>query len=79
MTPGPVEEVGKVATGFIDSMKSQPLALAMIALNAAFLIFFWFIFSRAAEHGHEREQALFAAQKELRDGLVECAQKARSQ
>lgn len=72
MNPGAVEEAGKVATGFIDSMKAQPLALAMIALNVAFLIFFWFIFSRAAEYSHQREQSLFAAQKELRDILGQC-------
>jgi len=72
MNPGPVDEAGKVAVGFIESMKSQPLALAMIVLNAAFLFFFWMILSRADEHGREREQALYAAQKELRDALVQC-------
>jgi len=77
MNPGPVEEASKVAVGFVDSMKQQPLALAMIALNICFLIFFWAIFSAASSRGHEREQALYAAQKELRDGLLQCAEKAK--
>jgi len=75
MNPGAVEEVGKVATGFMDSMKAQPLALAMIVLNLCFLVFFWFVFSKAAEYSHEREQLSLNAQKELREGLLQCVNK----
>jgi hypothetical protein len=37
MNPGLEEETGKVATTFIDTMKSQPLALALVAVNLLFL------------------------------------------
>jgi hypothetical protein len=60
MNPGAVEEAGKVAGGFIDSMKSQPLALALIVLNVIFLLIFWFIFDRASHRNQERETQLYA-------------------
>ena len=37
MNPGIEEEGGKVATTFIDTMKSQPLALALVVVNLLFL------------------------------------------
>lgn len=33
MNPGPVEEGGKVATALIESMKTQPLTLAVLLFN----------------------------------------------
>jgi len=36
---GAVEEGGKVASGVIEGLKSQPLALALIVLNIVFIIF----------------------------------------
>jgi|SRR5215510_5077662 len=36
---GAVEEGGKVAASAIESLKSQPLALALIIVNALFLAF----------------------------------------
>jgi hypothetical protein len=35
---GVAEEGGKVATATVDSLKSQPLALALIVVNVLFLI-----------------------------------------
>lgn len=34
---GPIEETGKVATSVIESLKSQPLAIALIVINVMFL------------------------------------------
>ena len=46
---GPVEEGGKVATSVIESMKSQPLALAVIVVNVLFLVAgLWFLHEIAA-------------------------------
>jgi hypothetical protein len=49
MGPGPVEEVGKVAGGFLDIFKSQPLSLALIVMNIALLMFVFYSENRAAE------------------------------
>lgn len=37
MNPGPVEEAGKVATGAIDALKSQPMTLALVILQLTLL------------------------------------------
>jgi len=37
MTPGPVEEGAKVATGVIDALKGEPISLALIVMNVIFI------------------------------------------
>ena len=37
MNPGAVEEGAKVATGVIEGLKSQPIALALIVMNVIFV------------------------------------------
>lgn len=34
MTPGSIEEVGKVATSTVEALKNQPLMLALVILQA---------------------------------------------
>jgi len=41
MSPSPVEEVGKVASGFITSLKDSPAVLAFSTFNILFLAFVW--------------------------------------
>jgi len=41
MSPGPAEEVGKVASTFISSMKDSPAVLAFSVFNIVFLVFVW--------------------------------------
>jgi hypothetical protein len=72
MNPGPVEEVGKVAGGVIDAMKSQPLALALVIMNCALLGLFFYVTSTIAKQ-REREVALmYADQKEIRELVSRC-------
>jgi hypothetical protein len=72
VNPGPVEEVGKVAGGFMDAMKGQPLSLALVIMNLALLgLFFWIGKTVAATR--EREIGLlYADQKEIRELLSRC-------
>jgi uncharacterized protein HemX len=50
MTPGPIEESGKVAIGIVESLKNQPMVLAIILLNALILgLVFWGIGEQRTE------------------------------
>jgi hypothetical protein len=33
MNPGPIEQAGKVASGVVDAMRSQPVVLALVVLQ----------------------------------------------
>jgi mannose/fructose/N-acetylgalactosamine-specific phosphotransferase system component IID len=72
MNPGAVEEASKVATGFIDAMKGQPLGLAMVVMNLAMVAIFWMIIDHAYKRGSEREEATLKEQKEIRELLSRC-------
>lgn len=44
MNPGPAEEAGKVATGLVDAMRTQPLLLFLMVMNlVVFAAVFWSI------------------------------------
>ena len=68
MAPGPAEEVGKVATGFVDAMKGQPLALALAVMNLALLGIVFYI----AHAAHENHATDLQAQRELSQLLARC-------
>ena len=67
MTPGPVEEGAKVATGVIEGLKSQPIALALIVMNVIFVGATVF----AAHELNIRTTARYAAQDELIHKLID--------
>jgi hypothetical protein len=52
MTPGPSEELGRVATTIVESLKAQPLLLAVMLFNLIFLgvIYFGVTTQRAQSH-----------------------------
>jgi hypothetical protein len=62
---GALEESGKVASGVVDGLKSQPLALALIVLNVLWLLV---VFWTQNENG-KRDDAIMA------DVLKVCLQK----
>ena len=72
MTPGPVEEVSKVASGFMEIMKAQPLALCLVIMNLCLLGLFYLIMDRTSTTNREREAAIRADQKEIREMLSKC-------
>jgi hypothetical protein len=41
MNPGVIEEIGKVASGFVESLKGHPLVLALVVMNLALLVIVW--------------------------------------
>jgi hypothetical protein len=48
MTPGPLDDAGKVATGIVDALKAQPAVLALTLANFALLGFMFYALSGAA-------------------------------
>jgi hypothetical protein len=46
---GAIEEGGKVASGIVDGLKHQPLALALVIINALFLGSVGYVLHRVGE------------------------------
>ena len=59
---GALEEGGKVVSGTVDALKSQPLSLALIVVNIIFLIaaglLVWQVSARAREESAVRERIM---------------------
>jgi hypothetical protein len=60
-----VKQVGNVATGIVDSMRGSPLAIAMVLMNIALLLFLFYYLSRITARTETTVQALFAANDKL--------------
>jgi hypothetical protein len=63
-----VEESGKIASGFIEAMKSQPLALALVICNVLLLALFAYVIKVA---DNNRDQ-LMDMQRETQKMLYRC-------
>lgn len=72
MNPGPVEEVGQTARGFLDAMKSQPLALALAICNMALLGLFFYVAQWAGTNRSMEFQAILEMQKDVNKLLYNC-------
>jgi len=66
MSPGVIEEVGKVATSTIDSLKSNPTTLALVLLQVVTLA--------AILYSNLNRQAAFSRQMEQVTALLEKCQ-----
>lgn len=65
MSPGPAEDAGKVATGIVDAMRTQPLLLFLMVMNlVVFAAVFWSI--------REERQMQFEVSKMSVDLLTKC-------
>ncbi len=62
---GAIEEGAKVAGGVVDAMRGQPLAIANIVLNIAFLLFLFYYVSRISQRAELTVGQLFAANDKL--------------
>jgi hypothetical protein len=63
---GPIE-LGK---DFIDAMKTQPLSLALCAMNLALCALFYFILSTVAEQRRREVQLFYDEAKSVREMLA---------
>lgn len=71
------EEAGKVATTAVESMKSAPLAIALLLVNLGFIGFNGFILSAVAKNAAERNQTQMELIAKLVGDVRDCARGAR--
>ena len=72
MNPGPMEEGAKVASGFIEGMKGNPLALALAVSQILVLLLFFYIASWAGDNRKSEFAALQEMQREVQKMLFNC-------
>jgi hypothetical protein len=72
MNPGPVEEAGKVAGGFMEAMKSQPVMLGLVVMNLAMVAMLWYALRFAAEARKTELGMIFTQQREVQQLLAGC-------
>ena len=76
---GAVEEGAKLAGGFIDALKREPLSLALVFMNLCLLLFFYIILVRVADQRKEEIGLLYEDKRQVRDLLAKCVVPERSQ
>jgi len=72
MNPGAPEEAVKAVGGIIDSLKSQPLSLALVVMNLALLGLVAYIAKTASYTRDMERQEFYSAQKETQQLLAKC-------
>lgn len=59
---------GRAVAGIVDSLKSEPLSLALVIMNIALLVLFYFIVQSA----ESRQKIVAEQQHKLTDLLAQC-------
>lgn len=72
MNPGPVEEAGKVAGGFLDAMKSQPIMLGLVVMNLAMVVMLYVVIRFAQDQRRTEFEMIFTGQREVQQLLSTC-------
>lgn len=72
MNPGPVEEAGKVAGGFMKAMTSQPVMLGLVVVVLTLIGMLFFTLRMVNEARRNEIQMIFAQQKEVQELLSRC-------
>jgi hypothetical protein len=70
---GVAEEAGKVGTAAIESMKSAPLAIALLLVNLGFIGFNGYILSAVASNASERNKTQMDLIAKLADDVRDCS------
>jgi len=72
MNPGAIEEVGKVATGVIDALRTQPMVIALIVLNFIIIGFVYFSVKDRRDQDHKIMSLLLEQQTKAQELLSRC-------
>lgn len=71
---GVTEEVGKVSTAAVGAMSSQPLAIALLIINVAFLGFAGYVLGEVAENAKTRNVTQMELIAKLVGDIRDCRQ-----
>jgi hypothetical protein len=72
MSPGPVEEVGKAASGFMTAMSSQPVMLGMVVIVMSQIGMLYYVARGAADLRKNEIELIYRQQKEVQELLSRC-------
>lgn len=76
---GAVEESAKLAGGFMEALKREPLSLALVVMNLSLLGFFWLILNAVAAQREREINLLYEDKKEVRELIAKCVVPPRDQ
>ncbi len=62
----------QVTTNFMDSLKREPLSLALVVMNLALLVVFFYILMSVAAQREREIKLLYDDKKDVRDLLLKC-------
>src|SRR5262245_613433 len=72
LSPGPIDEAGKVATSVVDALKAQPLALTMLIMNIMLVALLTYV-AWVGAHTREREvNLIYQSQTKVQELLARC-------
>jgi hypothetical protein len=72
MSPGPVEESGKVASALVDSLKTSPITLALVVFNLVFVIVVYLGARDVRTSFDKTTTTLLAQQEKMEQMLFNC-------
>ena len=67
-----IQEGGKVASGVVDAMKSQPLVLALIIFNVVFLVLIYLGLNNQRNQQHDLMKMMLSNQQNVNELLAKC-------
>ena len=72
MNPGAIEEGAKAAGTFMEIMRSQPLSLSLVIMNAALIAVIWWTVNKQAQLRNHDLELYFKSQSEAASLLARC-------
>jgi hypothetical protein len=72
VNPGPVDEAGKVAGGIVDSLKNQPLSLALVLMNCVLLLYLFYEAHNTTAARLDAVKSVLEMQREVQQLLARC-------
>jgi len=69
---GAVEEGGKVAESFIEALKREPISLALVVMNVALLLMFFYVAQKSSETRAHEVQLIYDNEKRTAELLARC-------
>jgi hypothetical protein len=69
---GPVEEAGKVASGLVTAMGSNPVLLGLVIVILSLIAMVFFTIRAASEARKNEFEMIFTQQKQVQDILSRC-------